>query len=187
MDFPPIESIQLSAVYADGPHVWVGPELWMQAPSRVRSTQSDYRVELVVDRIGDGVGVTKLEVSAVATGERIDSDAVRGISFRAAFTSATLNVINWSSNGVTYDRNPIVSVLYSLREFAEPSTTGRYQLPEGDALRGLAAVVRAARLLGAGPAMLLRDQLGLPATTARYWVDRIKTLGYLDDDRARHQ
>lgn len=178
---PPFEAqgVRLEAVYADGPPMWVGPELWMNSPSRVVSDQDDYRVSVSVDRTGDTIGVTRLEVTARATGERIDSDTVRSISFREAFRSATLHVVNWSPSGVTFDRFPISSVLTDLRnQIAEP-VSGRYRLPAGDDLRKLVAVVRAARLLGAGPGTMLRQDLGLPSTTARYWVERIKTLGLL--------
>ncbi|WP_345801017.1 hypothetical protein AAIB33_16360 [Microbacterium sp. AZCO] len=167
--------LELTSFYSDGAPAWVAPDLWIAAPSRAVSQRGSYRVEIVVDRIGESVGVTGLTVTS-SEDERIDSDALRAIHLRALFTAATLSVINWSPNGV-FDRRNIASVLNDLRSDAQPTSEGRYRLPEGDALRGLVAVVRAARLMGAGPAALLRDQLGLPSTTARYWVERIKTHG----------
>lgn len=166
---------------APGGAIWVAPDLWMRETSLVVDRLSGYRVEMSVEKLAEGsVGVATLTVRTT-DGEPIDSDTVRSISFRPAFIAAAMNAINWSRSG-KFELFPIAQVLEELQPLAQPNERGRYQMPEGDALRGLVAVVRAARLLRIGPATLLREQLGLPATTARYWVERVGHLGLLEQE-----
>lgn len=173
--------IRVTPGYIDGNRhgkpAWVAEELWMADPTVVVDELEGYTVTLTVGSVDERVGVRHIEVAA-PNGALIDANTVRGISFKDAIEAAMLNAVHWSTDG-QFGMHPIALLLDQLRQM-EPSSTGRYRMPEGDALRALIAVRRAAKLTGIGAQRLFREQLDLPATTARYWVERLKYLG-LDD------
>lgn len=145
--------------------------LFMMRPTVQRSRIDGATITLTLDRVGDGVGVTHLEVEP-DDGRRVDTDMLRAINLAPLSESAVLNAIQWSDDG-TLGLNPIAVVLAQLRNAVQPSETGRYKLPTGKAWEALAAVVTAARMAGVGPQTLLMDNLGIPRTTANYWASRV--------------
>ncbi len=133
---------------------------------------------LTIDRTANGVGVTRLELEP-ESGRRVDTDMLRSINLAPLSEGAVMNAIHWSADG-TFGLNPIALVLHELRAFIQPSETGRYKLPQGQAWEAVAAVVTAARMAGVGPQALLMEQLGIPRTVANYWASKVA-----DDDMPR--
>ncbi len=149
----------------------------MMVPTVVVDEIEGYKVTLTVGLVDGRVGVQHIEVTA-PDGAVIDANTVREISFTNAIEQALLNAVHWSTDG-RFGLNPIALILDQLATYP-PTATGRYKMPEGAALQGLAAVRRAAKVTGIGAQRLFRDHIGLPATTARYWVERLKHLGIED-------
>ncbi len=120
-------------------------------------------VDLVIDLVGDVLGVASVTFTAVA-GREITSTAMRGLKvnsvMRTAVAGAMMPLGPWG--------------------FSEKDRERFRQLgPAGETLEAVAEVYEFGRMTGRPPAREVEIQLGLPRTTASKWVRRARDEGYL--------
>lgn len=155
-------------------------DVWALLPCEWRSQVRNGQVDVLVriDRVGDALGI--VEVLFSADGVAIDASTLREVQFGEIAFEALWNSVYYDDGRAgegEFPMEPFGGVRDHLQAWAEPSENGRYRLPDDRGLRMVRAVHRAATLTGLGqPQKFLMTQLGLPRSTANYWLSQAKKL-----------
>lgn len=166
----------------------LGAGIWALVPSKhVADDHEGYDVAATVDTVPEGVGVVEVTVRRRQDGPALDPTSLRKVRLGELSEQAVWNAINLPVEGEdSYTLNPASLLIERLRAWVEPSPTGRYALPDDDALRAIATIHNAATLVGVQAQRILMEQLHLPRSTVNYWITQARRRGYLIERGTNH-
>lgn len=169
---------------------WVNlsPSLGALLPSVVNVTDAEGRgIRLVLDLVDEGIRPVRVTVTA-ADGSFVDGTALRAVRIGEAFERAVANTIHfepeadedssWEDAGPK-GLNPISASLMAKVEGDSDEQVREVGGSSDEWLQRVAHLHKAATFAGIPPQKFIIDGLGVPRSTAGYWIAKARARGYL--------